>query len=524
MSSQNRNKNPNNIKALFCRIYIIFPAIVFSQILFVGLLTRNLRNLRAPSSEKIGNVLPPDPGSAADDRTHKLLDRLTRERKEIDRRKQSDSKSPQQKEVEIGETSESSKSSLSLQTENANEKEDWGAILQREGFGIGEFHSEREVDEERNLLVVSKADQEFLDRLNNLRDELLAAAVSTAETKSVTRKKDNAIAVTTNITRQTHAKPPPDQQIDFLTTILSPPNINTMNTTTMILVPSYQGSFVKRQAIRETWMAKTNHNATILFVVAQSNCKECDLDLDVNSTMSKSNNHSATCDEIDHEFLQLEQEQNQDLLEIPMKEGYNRLPEKMIQAYHWVVNNAPNLKWIAKADDDMFVDVQNLEIYVRKYNPEIPMVIGEIIYHSPVAKEGKWADYDYPNSYYPYWPKGSAGHILSRAAVKYLTENSESLHRYQGEDTNIGIWFDEARKSGRLNDVTYIHAPDLFISSDVFTICKRKNIIMAGHDLKPFEILFCYNRSSRIGTLANSWEDTATNFEERIKEEELEQR
>ena len=240
---------------------------------------------------------------------------------------------------------------------------------------------------------------------------------------------------------------------------------------------------------------------------------------------------SLTCDQIDHNFLRLEQERYQDLLEIPMKEHYNRLPEKMIQSYNWVLNNDkglfPNVKWIAKADDDMFVNVQNLERYLRKYNSDIPMIIGEIIYHSPVAKEGKWREDDYSKDFYPYWPKGSAGHVLSRAAAKYITETSESLHRYQGEDVNIGIWFDNARKSGDLQDVTYIHANKLFSSSGKKSCDWDAHALIVGHELSLDDQLECQKKHFNKNDDGEeekwseaAWLDIPSDFEEMIRKVE----
>jgi len=384
------------------------------------------------------------------------------------------------------------------------EWEDWSRFLR--------------TNEERGF---EKPKESFSDRLLKLRDRLLEAAVAAAAAKIKTAGHDDDKATTTatNAIQHTFIKPPPDQLIDFLIPFLSPPKIDVGNTTTVILVPSHQGSFVKRQAIRETWKAVTkNHRSiTVIFVVAQSDCQEFDSDLDANTRASKTTNSSPTCDEIDHSFLELEQELNEDLLEIPMREKYVRLPEKMMQAYNWALKNVPNLKWVAKADDDMFVDVQNLGKYVKKYNSEVPMVIGQIVYHSPVAKEGKWAEYDYPKHFYPYWPKGSAGHVLSRATLEYITENSESLHRYQGEDTSIGIWLHEAHTSGRLDDLTYINAPRSFIS-DGISVCKTKgkSAIMVGHELEPADQMLCQKAASNKGSLGNSWNDAPSHLEELI--------
>ena len=388
--------------------------------------------------------------------------------------------------------------SFKPKAENSEERDDWHSILR--DFEKGEA-------EKRLLTLQGQNSQDYNSaelgyRIGKLRDELGTAAVSAAGTgagaKTGTGTGTGTEYAHTNSNgsrkiRHNFAKPPPDQPIEFFVPFLSPPKITAINPTTIILVPSHQGSFVKRQAIRETWKAFADRTV-VLFVVAHSDCQQFNLDLGIDTIASK----AVTCDQVDHNFLKLEQEMNHDLLEIPMREDYHRISEKVLQAYNWALNNVPNLKWIAKADDDMFVNVQNLEHYVKNYNSEIPVVIGEIIYNSFVAKEGKWADLDYPNTYYPNWPKGSAGHVLSRATVKYIVQNSESLHRYQGEDTNIGIWLDEATKTGRLKNVTFINSPNYFISSGKSECESSPTAIMIGHELSPDDQAQCQKNSRNM--------------------------
>lgn len=325
--------------------------------------------------------------------------------------------------------------------------------------------------------------ERFVDRLHRQQDLLRAQAVQAAKAGIQINDKNNE--TTTN--NHTFLKAPPDQFVEFSVPFLSPPNTGDLNsTTTVILVPSHQGSFVKRQAIRETWKTPTA-STTILFVIAHSNFHEFDMDMGLTA-----NSETTPCEVVDN-FLRLEQQLYHDLLEIPMVEDYTLLSEKILQAYHWAMESLPNLKWFAKADDDMFVNVQKLEGYLDQYNPNVPTVIGEIVVDAPVHKEGKWADRDYPRFTYPNWAKGSAGHVLSRATVDYLTRHSESLHRYQGEDTNIGIWLDEATQDKSLEDVTFIDARDRFISYGYQACLKPSNAIMIGHELKPDDQERCQN-------------------------------
>ena len=519
-----RKKKRFRNRSRFFFLYFLFPCLILFQIRF---LTRNIRSFDKIGDDKLAseiNFRRLNESKRTSNDVHELLERLKREREEIESRKE-EASSKQNDLEELLEPENTEEVSVSKQN-------DLEELLEPENTAEVSVQVEEKITVESIVdphEVVDEGSMEFADVLNKLRDEFLAVAVAQAEEELLNRSKMETTIVSTSPTQSTIRKPPPNQPMKFLDPVLSPPKINNVNTSTIILVPSHQGSFVKRQAIRQTWMTRAKHSATImvLFVVAQSDCNEFDMDLDVNastsnstmqSTSNSTNLTSPACDQIDHNFLKLEQEQNQDLLEIPMKENYQSLPEKMMQAYNWVMEKVPNLKWVAKADDDMFVNVRNLELYLRKYNPEIPIVIGEIIYHSRVAKEGKWAEYDYNNAYYPYWPKGSAGHVLSRGTLNYFIGNFESLHRYQGEDVSIGIWLDDAHKSGRLNDTTWIHAPQNFVSeSDGFRCEGSSNLIMVGHNFAPSDQMLCHEAAINNESFDNAWHDVPSNFQQLIQ-------
>eukprot|EP01047_Picozoa_sp_COSAG01_P140634 COSAG01_NODE_71573_length_255_cov_1.000000_1_plen_60_part_10 len=49
----------------------------------------------------------------------------------------------------------------------------------------------------------------------------------------------------------------------------------------------------------------------------------------------------------------------------------------------------------------------------------------------------------YKKHTYPPFPRGGA-HAVTRALAKYVVDNDKSLVEYQGEDTSMGIWMDEA--------------------------------------------------------------------------------
>jgi hypothetical protein len=300
-------------------------------------------------------------------------------------------------------------------------------------------------------------------------------------------------------TAQTSTLKTTSPKSSFNTTyILPPPRLT--NATTAILVLSYQKNFEKRQAIRETW--GRGHN-NIYFVVAHSNCEDDSLEVQ---------DEGGDCKHVHHSFLQHEQARYHDLVEIPIKEHYRILPEKVVQAYQWTLSNLPHIHWLVKVDDDMFVRVQSLEDYLEKYNSHIPMVIGQIVPHSQVAKEGKWAEVEHYNyTYYPYWPQGSAGHIVSRKTAKYIVDESPKLHRYQGEDVSIGIWMYEAvEKHKQLDHVTYIHVPKLFTNEGAHK-CRSGSYLMIGHDFTLDDQKSCYDERDEPKR-ENAWLDNRSNF------------
>jgi hypothetical protein len=288
---------------------------------------------------------------------------------------------------------------------------------------------------------------------------------------------------------------PKSPAVNFGTPTLSPPLLpDKHKTTTILLIISAPANFVRRQAIRQTWKEQQTN---VVFILGQS--------LDVDITL----------------FLQHEQDLYHDLVEIPMIDDYTLLPEKLVQAYAWALETFSNLEWLVKVDDDNFVKPQALEKYLQKYNSNLPMLVGKIVPHSEVAKEGKWADLEYKQPYYPYWPQGSCGHIVSKVIAKYIVKNSSKLHRYQGEDVSLGIWLDEAHTSHALNDLTYIQAESM-MTFEGPDFCSQSEYLIVGHDLSPDAIWQCYQQqqqqqssvlSATDQNKKTAWVDSPAKFE-----------
>jgi Galactosyltransferase len=316
----------------------------------------------------------------------------------------------------------------------------------------------------------------------------------------------------------TLAESPPDQPLDLKDPILIPPSLssttnNKSATNVLVLVLSHVDNIKERLVIRNTW-AKDGHS-NVIFVIGS-----------VLSSASTTTTTTAVS------LLKEEQALHQDLLEIPIIDSYDQLPEKLIQAYSWVLQNGDGendnlvFDWIVKADDDMFVDIPSLEQYLIKYNPNVPMLIGNLVAYSEVQTDGRWKDVEFSkiDSHYPYWAKGSAGHVISHVALAYVVEQSHKLHRYQGEDTSLGIWLHDGTRNGLVQDMTYIHAEHTFVSHERGGgngIAKEKthlpcldpyvDAVMIGHNLTPNEIEECWKRRSLSFKHKHSQEKNGTN-------------
>lgn len=294
---------------------------------------------------------------------------------------------------------------------------------------------------------------------------------------------------------------PTSHKITFGTPIVPPTKLgNTNNTTNTVLLVLSAGSsshFIRRQTIRKTW--KGNHT-NVYFIIGQT----------TEAALKKKDNNNNNKERV---FLRHEQHVYGDLVEIPMQDDYTLLPEKVVQAYAWALETFTNLQWLVKVDDDTFVRVKALEHYLEKYNSHIPMLIGKIVPKSLVARDGKWAEHaHYQNTYYPYWPQGSSGHVVSKPIAKYIVDNSQRLHRYQGEDVSIGIWLDEAQKLSDLQ-VTYIQAESM-MTMDGIEYCKKPQYLMIGHDFTPDGMLHCSQQiiKEEKENYENAWMDGPADF------------
>jgi Galactosyltransferase len=265
---------------------------------------------------------------------------------------------------------------------------------------------------------------------------------------------------------------------------LPPPQLHleTNSTRLVVLVMSARHHFDQRRAIRESW---ARGKSNILFVIGGP-LPPGDL--------------PPGWEDIEREITQpgllQEQQDHHDLLDTIHPDTYKGLPFKIHYAFRWLHQHhyTQQFDWVLKVDDDVVVRLKRLQrLVLQKFNPQHPMVIGDIVTFAEKQAKGKWAeDPHYKPRWYPPWPRGASGYVVSQPIAEYLGK-TPNLYYYQGEDVSLGIWLEEgyAQLGGSTagGALTWIHSPD-FVFEDG---CEIPHVI-TGHDMEPDVLRNCFFR------------------------------
>ena len=318
-----------------------------------------------------------------------------------------------------------------------------------------------------------------------------------------------------------------------------------------VAVLSARKQFSARTAIRETW-AKPDSNLPqntkqIVFFVGNA-CSipkayrtkptKCVLKADTKFSPADFSAHKKSTDLIDDKIYQERKEFNNDTVMLNLADTYANLPRKLKLGYKYLLDNT-EAQWFLKSDDDMFVKYDEIlkdveKIYAKQMNtnfmwknqksklnkletdeelknhkntkiihagkkipiPKIYFYFGCIKGGAKVQRNGKWKEEVYTKSnIYPKFSLGSCGHIISRNLAEYIVENDEKLFEYQGEDTSLGIWLNEApveiKQQLLIQDLpsmgNRLRAPGGLMRS-----CVNPSYHVIGHKVTPDVMRKCY--------------------------------
>jgi len=125
-------------------------------------------------------------------------------------------------------------------------------------------------------------------------------------------------------------------------------------------------------------------------------------------------------------------------------------------------------------------------------------VIGKINYGTKVPRSGKWAESpDFTKDFYPPWPQGACGHVVSRPIANYVAGNKDRLISYQGEDSSLAIWLDESP----LKDNIVWETTKRFTNQGN---CQDTRFWIIGHNISPTRMRECFAHTDEIDDIVNT--------------------
>ncbi|CAH1183831.1 unnamed protein product [Phaedon cochleariae] len=209
--------------------------------------------------------------------------------------------------------------------------------------------------------------------------------------------------------------------------------------TFIVIVHSSPENFVKRKTIRETWGGKTN-NVSLLFALGHTENVQI------------------------HKEIEREYEVHQDLLEGSFLDTYHNLTYKHVMELKYTVYHCPEVKYLVKLDDDVFVNMPNLKEFIHLYNLEnanSTSILCSRMSGNPVLRSGRWGVpvEEYPDEYYPDHCSGFAIIYPQRAVAALYAQAQKTKY----------FWIDDAFVSGIVAKgagLTHTEIADLFLSDE----------------------------------------------------------
>jgi hypothetical protein len=178
-------------------------------------------------------------------------------------------------------------------------------------------------------------------------------------------------------------------------------------------------NFPRRQAIRETWASKSNlpPDVKVLFLGCTPNTTS------IPSARDRRRFEKA---------VDLERAIYGDLLtdELECDDAYHKLADKVKAYFEFAAAELPRARFVALADDDIYVRVDSLTAYLRERNPH-RQYIGEVWRTRLSTKERPIRDPKLPNYLsfdvyslheYPPYPIGAC-YVVSMDAARFIAKN-----------------------------------------------------------------------------------------------------
>lgn len=200
----------------------------------------------------------------------------------------------------------------------------------------------------------------------------------------------------------------------------------------LILVPSIPQNFHMRNASRFTYGQFSRDKISII------NNHKVKFKIRILYILGK------TSDSVCSHDVREESDKYGDIVEINFTDSYQNLTVKMLHGFKWVNDFCPGVRFVVKADEDVYINVIQLTDILQRHEDlysSIPFVLGTI--HSSkertqVLREGKWGvSYkEMPLNFYPPYAQGNC-YVISGGLVSGIVQKAQYLPYLSIEDAFI---------------------------------------------------------------------------------------
>ena len=235
---------------------------------------------------------------------------------------------------------------------------------------------------------------------------------------------------------------------------------------------------LQRQALRQTWLSVKNET-THVFVLGTSK------------------NQSL------HEEVVAENEKHRDILFINFHDSYQNLTYKTISSFKWVLSKCPNVTYVMKVDDDMWVNTNLLNQMMGsglfKNTLSGNCNFRDTPFRDPTSKY--YIPYSlYPKNVYPPFCSGT-GYVLETSLMREIVNISTNIPFFPLEDVYIGLCMEQLYKG--VTSLLPFHSWKIFTNACVY----KSNFLLTSHGLSARELKELWNTPCNYpGAFLSMWE------------------
>lgn len=234
----------------------------------------------------------------------------------------------------------------------------------------------------------------------------------------------------------------------------------------IILIPTAYTHIRQRMALRTTWLLRTKKNTAKVryaFIMGQTNIKQM---------------QQATLKE---------KRKYKDIVIANFTDSYMNLTLKTLAAFHWVMNWCPQVRVVVKADDDVFMNLDNLIIFSGKnLNQMRNSLFGGCWARQPIRRlESKYyvSNTTYSNGTFPEVCSGTT-YLTSSKVIGDILRISPDVPFFYLEDVYVAFCMEKLGIKARKN--TGILTKN--IKSDVPLCVYKGPQVISAHVKNPRKI------------------------------------